>query len=328
MAEAVQQFLQSGAEEAPQAYSETYLNADCVKCLLEVRGETISVYLTKALQVTPTWTNTRTAVRLKQLTGIAYVGTGKEANDAYVYSIALVAELDPGRVVLGDRQAEVAFALADVWAAMIGRPGGVAGAGEAAGRAGAAAGGRRDADANPGAQATNAEEEEEEEDEDRPLAWEPSSEPLPEDLRHVLRRLGDGTLQLDARGLLEAMPHWEGLKSKPEANNHKGDASKKLDKVLRTLQQKVLSLMRLYPMIHQHLQDEEDMKEEAADQGVQQLGQQFWALLAQLEQAILLERRKHSLPVSIKPEGLVLFDVKELRAEPKGTPENQKRNFR
>jgi len=124
------------------------------------------------------------------------------------------------------------------------------------------------------------------------------------------------------------MPHWEGLKSKPEANNHKGDASKKLDKVLRTLQQKVLSLMRLYPIIHQHLQDEEDMKEEAADQGVQQLGQQFWALLAQLEQAILLERKKDSLPGSIKPEGPVLFDDKELRAEPKGTPENQKRNFR
>ena len=152
-------------------------------------------------------------------------------------------------------------------------------------------------------------EEEEEEEEEEALPWEEQLEELPADLRQVLNRLSAGTLVLDARSLMEQVPHWAGLKPKPEVNNHRQDQHKKLDRVLRTLQQKVLSLMRVYPVLHHHIKDDQEEGEVLA------LGQQFWALLAQLEQTILVEKKKGSLPGSNGPEGPVLFSKEDLRQQ-------------
>lgn len=128
-------------------------------------------------------------------------------------------------------------------------------------------------------------------------------EALPEDLDHVLKRFLAGHLQVDARALLEALPRWQGLKEKAEQNNHRQDATSRTDKVLRQVQQKVLGLMKVYVALHQGL----DMGEP------QELGQQFFALLLELEDWCLQRRKEGSLPGSVKKHEPQLFTPDDLK---------------
>ena len=81
-----------------------------------------------------------------------------------------------------------------------------------------------------------------------PLPWEAQKEELPEDLQLVMQRHLKGSLQLDARALLEQMPVWKGVKERSETNNHRQDSMDKHDRILKGLQQKVLGLHRIYPL--------------------------------------------------------------------------------
>ena len=66
-------------------------------------------------RVAPPWTNTRIAVRLEAIRGVTYVAQAwSEYNDAFLYSLALAAEVDHN-TNLSNKQAEVAFALRKVW---------------------------------------------------------------------------------------------------------------------------------------------------------------------------------------------------------------------
>lgn len=155
-----------------------------------------------------------------------------------------------------------------------------------------------------------ADEEEEEEGAPGPLAWEQQEVPLPRDLLAVLQRHVGGDLQVDARSLMEGCPKWQLLKQKAEQNNHRNDAGRPADRALKQVQQKILGLLRLYPLVHQEL----PTGTEDADE-VQALSQQLWGLLLELEHYTLQERKKMSLPGTIMPEGPQLFSMEDLKLQ-------------
>jgi hypothetical protein len=105
------------------------------------------------------------------------------------------------------------------------------------------------------------------------LPWEVPKEELPEDLALVLARMQSGTLQEDARILMEMLPNWKGINNRAEINNNRLDSSRLMDKTLKTLQKKVLGLIKMFPMIHSVVECDE----------TRQVSQQFFALVLLLE---------------------------------------------
>lgn len=92
-----------------------------------------------------------------------------------------------------------------------------------------------------------------EEGEWAPLPCEETGVPLPDDLRAVLHRFVAGQLSIEARQLLEGMPRWQDVKLRAEQNNHRSDGGRTTDKLLKVTQQKLLSLQRVFPLIHSEL---------------------------------------------------------------------------
>ena len=78
-----------------------------------------------------------------------------------------------------------------------------------------------------------------------PLAWEPQEVSLPDDLYAVHYLFSQGSLHLDAKTLLEGCPRWLKLKTRAEQNIYRQDGGKKVDQVLRMVQQELLGLQRL-----------------------------------------------------------------------------------
>ena len=69
-------------------------------------------FLKKGVPLRPAWTPTKCAVRIEDLTGLAMAAKSSlEYSSAWIYSLALLVEVDPMEVKLTDRQVEVAFGL-------------------------------------------------------------------------------------------------------------------------------------------------------------------------------------------------------------------------
>ena len=282
----------------------------------------ISRFIQRGAGTAISYTTTLCAVRIKQLTNLSFVSSEtKDYNAAWLYSVALAGQVDPGQVVLGERAGEVAFALADVWLAAAGRP--LLRGAAAGGPGGAAAGGDVGmASAETKAQATDTDESEAEDAEHGPLPWEVQEVSLPGDLAAVLHRFSGNVLQVDAKALLEGCPRWAGLKYRAEQNNHRQDGSRRADQVLRQLQQKLLGLQRLYPLIHQELDENAEDHEETKS-----ISQQVFGLLLEAEKFCLVERKKMSIPGSIVPEGPQLFSQEDLKHQAEVLKINQAGTF-
>ena len=288
----LEQILQAATEEElEQLWSTFFLNVEAARAALARPVDELTSLLAKGAEVTKSpWTNTRIAVKLEALCGVPYVATTFKAyNEAFLYSLALAAQVDLN-VALTEKQAEVSFALARQW-----RQGG------AGGPRRAAVTDERMSGAEEDAHATDREDEEEEEDVE-PLEWEDQRQQLPGDLEKVLARQQSGSLQVDLRQLFESLPKFYGLADKAPQNNYRQDSGSKVDKVLRSAQQKVLNLQRLYACLHTGLS-----AENAA------LGQQFFFLLFDMEHWAEQERKKHSLPGSIGPGEPVIFSGEDLK---------------
>ena len=95
-----------------------------------------------------------------------------------------------------------------------------------------------------------------------------------------------------------------GVKERSETNDQLQDSMDKHDRILKGLQQKVLGLQRIYPLLHGTIGDEEAV----------QLGQMFFGLLLQFEDSILTERKKASIPGSLLQDN-VLFTQEDIRIE-------------
>ena len=145
-----------------------------------------------------------------------------------------------------------------------------------------------------------------------PMPWEAQKEDLPEDLCLVMQRHNQGQLQLEARALLEQMPVWKLVKERAEVNNHRQDGMRQQDRLLKGLQQKCLGLLRIYPVIHASIGEEDTTH----------LGQMFFGLLLQFEEAILQERKRQSIPGSLQQDN-VLFSMDDMKIEREKTQLNK-----
>ena len=295
MAELLTAFMgAAAAEEAAVLYGEIFLNTAVASWLVQQASDAVVKFINKATSVVPkNWTSTRAAVKVRELCGGNLVASLPKTNEAWLYSLALAARIDPGtEFELHPQAAEVSFGLSDVWSKAAGLPG-LAGAGAVPSGVppGLVAGGV----AESGTESEN-------EEEWAPMEWEAERAALPQDLEQVYGRLLTGHLVLDPKALFDRLPRFGNLKERAELNNHRGDKERQTDKVLKHVQQRVLSLARLYAVVHPHLTEEG-----------RQLGQQFWALLHLLEFDLVKERKKASLPAVVGSNEPPLFSLEDLK---------------
>lgn len=283
-------------------WNDMFLSPEIAEAVLQDTS-VVGPLITKAFPLQPSWTTTRCAVATEKMTGVAMVcATAEEYNKTFLFSLALAAEVDPGgSFSLSDKQAECAFAMARLWKKA--RPGGER---QAAGRGPgvpAGPGGGLSGDCTMFSQGDqNSEEDSEEEGAGAaPLAWEVQEASLPDDLAQVHQRFVSHGLQVQAKELLEQCPKWVGLKTKAETNNHQEDASRITDRNLKMAQQKVIGLLRIYPMLHASLQPDEE---------AQVLSQKYFTLMLELESWLLSKRKEASLPNSIVPNEPQLFSAR------------------
>ena len=107
--------------------------------------------------------------------------------------------------------------------------------------------------------------------------------PLPNDLSVILQRIQAGE-RLEVKKLLEELPVWKGLKLRAEQNNRRQDGKSHQDKLLKSLQQRLLNIMRAYAAMHTTLDPR------AAE--LQAVSQQLFWYMAETETAILTERKR------------------------------------
>ena len=101
-------------------WTEMFLDEAVVLALSTAEDKKVVVeFMKKAVGLQPAWTPTKCAVQIEQLTETAMASeTALSYSEAYIYSLALLLELDPGPVRLTDKQTEVAFKLAKHWKAL------------------------------------------------------------------------------------------------------------------------------------------------------------------------------------------------------------------
>ena len=279
--ERVHQFLSLAEDrDVQQLYNELFMSTDIPVALVAAPKDIVATFIEKAMGITPQWTTTRCAMEVEAMTGTAMVAaSAHDYSLSYLYSIALAAEVDLGTFFdLSDRQAEVSFKLCHIWKKRAGKE-----------RAPAP---ENDADA-------------EFSDTEERLPWEEQREPLPTDLSQVLSRHVAGTLGLDAKSLLDSLPRWQNLKDRAESNNHRNDGQSRLDKALKSAQQRALSLLRVYAALHTGLG--------CADSTA--MGQQFFALLLDFEKWLCTQRKLVSLPGCVEKSEPQLFSNEDLKVQ-------------
>lgn len=303
------EFINGTEEVRIKLWNEWFLNEDFARHIT-CEGKTHLVeVLQLGMHIPLNWTTTRCAVRLKNLTNVALVlANTSNYNHCWLYSLALAGEVDPGAVELADQAANVSFELAARWCGAT------------------AAGGPHDAGPTRGEEKAQAQapqkNQEQDEDmdggQDAPLSWEEVSLPLPDVLQHILQRYSDGELELNVAQILKELPRFEGLKKRAEQNNHRSDGLKQLDKVLKMSQNKILGVLRILTAAYaevEALQEKMAGKAELEDwSDALTLLQQSWACMLDLEDQVLQERKRASIPGSIRREDN-LFGVEDLKVE-------------
>ena len=117
-----------------------------------------------------------------------------------------------------------------------------------------------------------------------------------------MTRINDNSLRMEPKQVLEQLPLWSDLKHVADNNNYRDDKAQREDKVLRGVQQKLLGLMRIYPVLHTYVMDDD----------LQVLSQQFWGLLCQFEKTVMEQRKQSSIPGSLPVEN-PLFTAEDLK---------------
>ena len=130
---------------------------------------------------------------------------------AFLYSIALAAQVDVPSLQLSDRGAEVAFALAQRWSQ----------------------------DDDPGdvmmttTDKSVVRNEDEVKEKEVMMAWDTPTEDLPTDLQALWARVQTGGPIVDTRSFLEGIPIFKQIAAKAPINNHRGDSKSTQDKLLK-----------------------------------------------------------------------------------------------
>ena len=239
------------------------------------------------------WNTTRAAKVLEELTAVSLVSSQlAQYSHAFLFSLALVKDVEITQLDLVPQAAEAAFALKRLWSELM-----------------------QEHPARqqkiPKAKTPAAEEEEmdDEEDDEEEVAgrlpWETEEVGLSEELNLVLKRVGEGE-RLPVGQVLRDIPIFQGLKIRAETNNHQRDARSPQDKFLCSLQQRLLNMCRLQCVQHTVLQ---------GDQAMLVLSQQFLFYLLETERLILQERKRRSIPGTVIEHQHVLFSAEDIKAQ-------------
>jgi hypothetical protein len=290
MDELVATLINPDAMEFGERWSDMFFNVEAV-CYLTGKVDPIvggQLLAAGSSWTGSGWTTGRAARMVHKATGVAMVEEKLEAYlGSFLFSLSVVFAVDIPKLQLGAHAADAALKFAAAVAKHSG------GEGVSSSVSGVAA---------SGLNAKQQKEEEEGEVSEPVLAWEHVREELPGDLQVVLGKHTGGGLSIDPRALMESLPLWKGLKDKAETNNHRLDSQRSQDKTLRSIQQKLLGLLRAYPVVHAAVQDED----------IVGLSQQVFGLLLLLEDFVLSERKRASIPGTIAQEN-VLFSTEDLK---------------
>ena len=114
--------------------------------------------------------------------------------------------------------------------------------------------------------------------------------------------------RLDVKALLEKVPVWHGIKRRAEDNNHRMDSRSPGDKFLKSLQQKVLNVLRIHALLHTACS-------QSGDAEVCSVSQQLFMYLAQVETELVQERKRRSIPGAVQVQDNVLFTTEDLKIQ-------------
>ena len=138
------------------------------------------------------------------------------------------------------------------------------------------------------------------------LQWDQPEEDLPADLLQLWERASTGTKKLDVRRLMQEVPVYKKLPSRPPENNHRGDGKGQQDRTLKSYQASVGHLMRCWAVIHGVIQQVD------RDGDMVSLSQQSWLMAAELWNKINDQRKQWSIPGTVPTDDNVLFSREDL----------------
>ena len=128
--------------------------------------------------------------------------------------------------------------------------------------------------------------------------------PLPQGLLKCVQSATSGG-RLLWKNVLATVPVYAGLKARAEDNNHAGDGKTAVDKMLKGFQQKQLNILRMIACLAEGVQG----------QDYQILHQQLFFAVLEVEQQVLRERKRRSIPGSVPQTTNGLFTKEDLAVD-------------
>jgi hypothetical protein len=167
------------------------------------------------------WSTGKASKRLYELSGVAIVKPQFEPyRDTWLYSLALLLNVDLPPTDLAADCAEAAFALAHL-------------------------------QEHPGDKASPPPNESDSDEEEVRFGWEEAEQPLPRELQELWQRAATGTQRIEVRRLLEQYPRLQGIPSRAAENQLIPEFKKRQDSFLKAADQHLLNGLRL--MAHRFL---------------------------------------------------------------------------
>lgn len=276
--EALQQLLNTEAQDTfHEAWSTFFLNPVLVRQLEGIIDKDSAVELIKAggSWSGSGWNTGRASKHLFDLVGVPLVSSNfLEYRNAFLYSLAVVWSVDVPQMELSDRAAQAAFAIAQC---IQSPPAGVASrpfGSEVP----------QDVEATP-------------QDGEVCMEWDEPSLPLPQELLVLWQGVQAGQRKLNLAQVLEQVPRFAELPHKPAENNFRSQGKTALDRQLRTYQQTLLHLLRLWGTCY--------LSED--DQEASQRFRMAWQLTCELYYRLHNDRKEASIPGSTSSSSTQLF---------------------
>ena len=126
------------------------------------------------------------------------------------------------------------------------------------------------------------------------------------ELATCLQRVAEGH-RFPLKQSLAELPAYNGLKRTAEVNNHLQEGRNATDKFLRSLQQRIIHLMRFQASQNEVLKQSSD--------AARLLSLKTFTLLAETETLLVRERKRRSLPMTVTSTSNGLFSKEDLAAQ-------------
>ena len=223
--------LNPNADTFEEAWNKFYMDVSLVRTIAQaISKDTAQQLIQAGLQWTGKAFNTTKASKIMyELSGVPMVKSSwLEYRNSFLYTLALLTEVEIQELDLSDRAAEAAFNLAQVFA----------GDGMEEDYA-------NNLGSNPGTQGLFPNYPESVDEEEPVLSWDEPQADLPGPLQFLWTKTVSGERKLDLKSVLTTVPRFGQLPAAPPNNNHRGDGLLKKDKQEKAYQQTLLHSLRL-----------------------------------------------------------------------------------